>query len=132
MPEVQTSGFQVLIVDDEPTLREIIQQEFERRGWTTSIASGGFEALDFLKGHAVDLIVSDVRMAQGSGLQLLEGVLKRRESNRHPLVVLMSGYSEVDEYKAINMGASAFFLKPFQLTDFVDQILAMHANSRAS
>lgn len=111
----------VLIVDDEAALREIIEQEFVRRGWKTILAGGGFEAFESLQKKTVDLVISDVRMAKGTGLQLLDSIQGLPEPR--PLIVLISGYSEVDEYKAINRGASGFFLKPFQLREFADSVL---------
>lgn len=111
----------VLIVDDEAALREVIEQEFLRRGWTTTQADGGFEAFASLEKQPVDLVVSDVRMAKGTGLQLLDSISGSKLPR--PVIVLISGYSEVDEYKAMNRGAAGFFLKPFQMREFVDSVL---------
>lgn len=122
------TGKRVLVVDDEATLREIIQQEFTRRGWETLAAGGGVEAFDLLQNEHADLVVTDVRMAKGSGLQLLDSIQGENKPDK-PVVVLISGFSEVDEYKALKRGASAFFLKPFQLREFVDSVLKIYEQS---
>ncbi len=124
LAQLQGKLRRVLIVDDEAALREIIEQEFVRRGWTTVLAGGGFEAFESLQAAPVDLVVSDVRMAKGTGLQLLDSIQNSAEPK--PVIVLISGYSEVDEYKAMRRGASAFFLKPFQLREFVDSVLEIY------
>lgn len=111
----------VLIVDDEAALREVIDHEFRRAGWETLQADGGFEAFKKLQDNSVDLIVTDVRMAKGTGLQLLDSI--QSAPLPRPVIVLISGYSEVDEYKAIKRGAAGFFLKPFHLRDFVDSVI---------
>ena len=98
-PSSATNSKRVLIVDDEAVLREVIEQEFARRGWSTSQADGGFEAFEVLQRQSIDLVVSDVRMAKGTGLQLLEAIANSKIAR--PVIVLISGYTEVDEYKAL-------------------------------
>lgn len=119
----------VLVVDDEAALREVIEQEFARRGWTTAQADGGFEAFESLKAQPADLVVSDVRMAKGTGLQLLDSI--SGSDIARPVIVLISGYSEVDEFKAMKRGAQGFFLKPFQLREFVDSVLEIYQKERS-
>lgn len=110
----------VLIVDDEPLLRKIIVQEFERRGWEIMEAGGGYEAHALLEKNSFELIISDVRMPQGNGIHLLEAI--RLLAGPKPVVVLMSGFSEVMEYQAFRLGAAALYTKPFELKQFADQV----------
>ncbi|PWU20021.1 MAG: hypothetical protein C5B49_04940 [Bdellovibrio sp.] len=123
-------GPRVLIVDDEPALREIIEQEFARKGWLTCMAGGGYEAFEILQTTSVEVVVSDVRMSKGSGIQLLD--LISADPVIKPIVILISGYSEVDEYKAMKKGAAAFFLKPFRMKDFVDSVILIYQQARES
>lgn len=110
----------LLVVDDEPLLRRIIVLEFERRGWEIVEASGAFEAHALLQKSSFELIISDVRMPQGNGVHLLEAI--RLLPGQRPVVVLMSGYSEVIEYQAFRLGAAALYTKPFEIKVFADQV----------
>lgn len=110
----------LLVVDDEPLLRKIIVQEFERRGWELTEASGAFEAHALLQKNSYELIISDVRMPQGNGVHLLEAI--RLLPGQRPVVILMSGFSEVIEYQAFRLGAAALYTKPFELKTFADQV----------
>ena len=110
----------LLVVDDEPLLRKIIVQEFERRGWELEQASGAYEAHAILEKRHFEMIISDVRMPQGNGIHLLE-VISKLPGTR-PVVILMSGLAEVIEYQAFRMGAAALYTKPFELKVFADQV----------
>lgn len=110
----------LLVVDDEPLLRKIIVLEFERRGWDIQQASGAFEAHALMVKNSYDLIISDVRMPEGNGVNLLEAV--RMIAGLKPVVILMSGFSEVIEYQAFRLGAAALYTKPFEIRNFADQV----------
>jgi CheY-like chemotaxis protein len=110
----------LLVVDDESLLRRIVVTEFERRGWELSEASGAFEAHALLEKQAFEMIISDVRMPEGNGIHLLEAV--RMLPGQRPVVILMSGFSEVIEYQAFRLGAAALYTKPFEIKVFADQV----------
>ena len=60
-------GKTILVVDDEPDLREITSFELEYNGASVITAAGGYEALDIIKKNKINLVISDVRMPDGSG-----------------------------------------------------------------
>ena len=67
-------GLKILIVDDEPDILELIAEEFNHHGHVVSIASSGNEAIEFLKKGKFDFVVSDFKMPNGSGLDILNFV----------------------------------------------------------
>lgn len=99
----------ILIVDDEPEIREIIANVLSDAGYQTAEAGNGKEAQAIVSRESVSLIISDVRMPVCSGIDLLRAVGKKVP------VILISGFSEVSQTEAIKLGAIGFFSKPMHL-----------------
>jgi two-component system response regulator FlrC len=105
-------GLPVLVVEDDPNLREAVCDTLELAGQTSVSAPGGEEALRLLETQAVSLVVSDVRMLPMDGIALLKEI---RSRHPHLPVVLMTAYAEVDRaVEAMRSGACDFLLKPFE------------------
>lgn len=105
----------IMVVDDDRQLCEAVAFEFEEDGHDVCQASGGFEAIEWLKKNDVDVILSDVKMPQGSGLDLLDFV-KHRDV-QHPPVVFFSGYSDVPREESFARGVERIFPKPFDVDE---------------
>lgn len=106
-------NYSLLIVDDEELIREGLRARLEYLDITFSRiyeAASGKEALEIMQNSPVDIVVTDIRMPQMSGLELIE------ESRRlHPgcYYMVLSGYSEFEYAKqALKLGAKAYLLKP--------------------
>jgi DNA-binding NtrC family response regulator len=109
----------VLVVDDEELLREIIGEAFDYAGYRVSLAKCGDEAWEKLEVAPVDVVVSDVRMPNGDGVQLLHRI---KQLSYRPIVIMMSGYSDLTETKAHELGAKRLFHKPFNPDDLINEI----------
>jgi len=99
----------ILIVDDEIQLAGLIAQSLRRKGVETITASGGHEAFQLIQKHQIKLVISDVRMADGSGTYLLE------EINKNLLkipVIFVTGFCDVPEEELLELGAKAVLSKP--------------------
>lgn len=103
------SGKRILIVDDEPDLREVVSFEFKAQGCEIFEAASGEEAWSLLQCKRIDLIISDVRMPDGNGVDLLKRVHKTMPQIP---VILMTGFADLQSTDAIQNGASAMFGKP--------------------
>lgn len=102
----------VLIVEDDPSLREAIGDTLELAGRSHVAVDGGAAALQALGEQAFSIVVSDVRMMPMDGITLLK---KIREQLPHLPVVLMTAYADVDKaVDAMRAGACDFLLKPFE------------------
>ncbi len=101
----------ILVVDDETLLREILRDEFRDSGYQVIEAENGRLAFDLLAKNPVKLIVSDVRMPGGDGLELLDRVVALG-ANRPP-VILVSGFSDITVSGAKERGALALLGKPY-------------------
>jgi two-component system response regulator FlrC len=105
-------GLPILVVEDDPNLREAVCDTLELAGQAVVSASGGEEALRMLNAQSVALVVSDVRMMPMDGITLLKEIRSRYP---HLPVVLMTAFADVDRaVEAMRSGACDFLLKPFE------------------
>jgi CheY-like chemotaxis protein len=100
----------VLVVDDEPVLRELVAFILVDRGFEVWEAESGDAAFELLQGRNFDVVVSDVRMPNGSGIDLLLRI--NQMERRRPHVFLVSGYSEISLEEARGLGAIDLLNKP--------------------
>ena len=101
----------VLVVDDEPNIRDSIAELCSAEGMETLTASNGLAAQKLLSSEQVDVVVLDVRMPGMDGLQLLEWI---HEEGPQVSVVMVSAYGEVeDAVRAMKLGAVDYLVKPF-------------------
>lgn len=114
----------LLVVDDDATVRRVLQLSLERAGFRVLAAEHGVEALRLLDAapHAVDLILTDVVMPEMDGVTLAERVLDRPHP---PNLIFMSGYIHDPEKLDRVMGRPAAFVqKPFDVEELAARIRA--------
>ncbi len=118
--ESMTSGLPILVVEDDPNLREAVCDTLELAGQAVVSAPGGEEALNLLDEQAVALVVSDVRMMPMDGISLLKEIRSRFP---HLPVVLMTAFADVDRaVEAMRAGACDFLLKPFEPKSLLEHV----------
>lgn len=114
----QHSPRRALVVDDEPGVRELLQEFLSIANIESEGAEDGAKAIEYVDTHAVDIVIMDVNMPGVSGIDALR-VIKRDHPDQ--LVLVVSGVAEVDvAVEAMRLGAQDYILKPFS----VDIILA--------
>jgi DNA-binding NtrC family response regulator len=100
----------VLVVDDEPLIRRSLSEFLTLEGYSVSSANNGKEALNLLKDLDADIILSDIKMPDFDGLQLLKEVKARK--CKAP-VILMTGYGSIENaVEAMQLGAYDYITKP--------------------
>ena len=100
----------VLIVDDEESLRNTLQQMVNRAGYACSTSPDGKQALAILNNRKVDVVITDIRMEGMDGIELLKQIKDKHDAD----VIVMTGFTEDYAYEEIiASGASDFALKPF-------------------
>ena len=100
----------VLVVDDEPTIREIVVGYLEREGFTTLEAADGNRARELLEREAPDLVVLDVMLPGTDGLELCRWI---RARSRLPVIMLTARGEESDRIVGLELGADDYVTKPF-------------------
>lgn len=108
----------VLVVEDDPRLREAVVDTLMLKGFQVSEAAHGIEALNLLRHQQIDLVLSDINMPGMDGLELLQNV--KQETPWLP-VILMTAYGDVGQaVKAMQRGADDYLMKPFELKELDD------------
>lgn len=104
----------VMIVDDDPMVRRLLDRQARRLGHTTRSAENGREALEAFEEIPADVVITDIRMPEMDGLELLKEV---RERNASTIVIVITGAGSV-EYaaEALRLGAHNYLDKPFKLS----------------
>jgi DNA-binding NtrC family response regulator len=108
-----------LIVDDEPDILELMEEEFKFLGYDIMTASSGEEAIELLKQFQFDIVISDYRMPKGNGLFVLNYVNSIKPK---PLFLFVSGQADLSLDECIKAGAKMFFSKPFDLDTLTKEI----------
>jgi putative two-component system response regulator len=104
---------QILIVDDEKTIYSVIARRLAKEGYPCVMANNGIEALSYFYKNNISLIISDIRMPEMSGLELLKNVKAVRPNM---MFIIMTAYPEIGmAVEAIRLGATDFILKPVDL-----------------
>ncbi len=104
-----------LIVDDEAPLRQVLVHLMRGDGFECAEAANGREALDYLETHTVTLVISDLRMPQVDGIELLREIRARYPDTA---VVLITAVADVDvAVKCLAIGAMDYLTKPFHLEE---------------
>ena len=104
----------ILVVDDEPGLREICEEALMDSGYDVLCVGSGQAALDYLAKAEVDLVLSDFRMPNMSGLELLEKV---KTMGLDPDFLIMTGFGTIETaVECIKMGAADYLPKPFNIS----------------
>ncbi len=102
----------ILIVDDEPNLRDMLSILLKREGYKTEQACNGEVALERALIGGFDLIISDIQMPKMNGIELLS---KLREHDVDVTVIMITAYSSTDDaVKAMKLGAYDYITKPFK------------------
>jgi CheY-like chemotaxis protein len=101
----------VLIVDDEPLLRELMSVWLGEEGYRVRTAKNGVDALRVLEAEPIDAIVTDIRMPKMDGVTLLKKV--KESASPAPAVVFVSGFADIDLREAYDLGAEDLIAKPF-------------------
>jgi DNA-binding response OmpR family regulator len=114
----------VLVVDDEPTIAEVVARYLERAGYETGVVSDGAQALDAAASLHPDLVVLDVMLPRIGGLEVMRR-LRARDRER-TAVILLTGKAELsDRVSGLRLGADDYVVKPFSPTELVARVDAV-------
>jgi len=110
----------ILVIDDEPGIREVLKDILEDEGYAVLTAEDGLEGLTKLKQHLVDLVILDVWLPKMGGIEVLESI---KAQYRDTEVIIISGHANIDmAVKAIKIGAFDMMEKPLSMDKVLTQV----------
>jgi DNA-binding response OmpR family regulator len=111
-------NYRLLVVDDEPAIRELLQSSLALEGYEVRVAQDGFDALAQMRGALPDLIVTDLKMPNMSGFELLSVV--RRRFPQIPTIAITGEFHP--PVAPLGVLADAFFAKPFHFEELLAKV----------
>jgi DNA-binding NtrC family response regulator len=107
----------ILVVDDDAAMRDYLREELEHEGFRVEVAGSGRAGVERVKQGGIDLVVSDVKMPDLDGLDLLREV---REVQPAPYVITITAFGSIDTaIRAVKLGAFDYVTKPFEIEQLV-------------
>lgn len=103
----------ILAVDDEPSMRRLLEISLRQAGYQPVVAADGKEALQMIRNQTIDLVVSDLHMPSMNGLELLKNI--RLENETLPFIMVTAQGEIKTAVEAMKLGASDYILRPFDL-----------------
>src|SRR2546423_1731249 len=105
----------ILVVDDEPSMREMLRIVLRRDGYDVLLAENGRDAIEQLRKTPVDLLLSDIKMPDISGVEVLRAA---KDINRDIVAFMMTAYASTSTaVEAMRLGAVDYFTKPFSMDE---------------
>jgi DNA-binding NtrC family response regulator len=113
-------GIQILILDDEKIVGERLKASLEKDGHSIEIFTNPIEALENIERKKFNLVITDIRMAEMDGIQILETI---KEKSFDTKVIMITGYATLEVAReSLTKGAFDFISKPFKLKEIRDAI----------
>jgi len=112
----------ILVVDDEPSIREVVTLYLQRAGYRVWVAADGQAALEALERHSPDLVVLDLMLPQVDGLEITRQL---RATGDTPIIMLTARREETDRILGLEMGADDYVVKPFSPRELVSRVKAV-------
>lgn len=119
----------ILVVDDDPSIRESLSRELRASGYTTLTAADGAEGLIAFQTRSPDLVLSDLAMPRSDGFEMIAGI---RGTSRVPIIVLSVRGADPDKVRALDLGADDFVTKPFSMTELQARVRAQLRRTAAT
>jgi two-component system, OmpR family, response regulator ResD len=117
----------VLVVDDEPTIAEVVSRYLQRAGYRTRIAGDGRAALEAAASQRPDLVVLDLMLPGVDGLEVMRRLRDGREAERDRIAVILltAKGEESDRVIGLRLGADDYVVKPFSPAELVARVDAV-------
>jgi DNA-binding response OmpR family regulator len=112
----------ILVVDDEPSIREVLSIYLEQAGYDVVIASDGQAALEAVERRLPDLVVLDLMLPKVDGLEITRQL---RAKGDIPIIMLSARREETDRILGLEMGADDYVIKPFSPRELVSRVRAV-------
>lgn len=118
--DMDTMSARLLVVEDDPEMRDLLRKVLEKEGYQISVAANGHEAIGSISRAPFDLVVTDMLMPDDGGLELLQII---REAQPTLPVIIITAFGDWGSYsRALELGAAAFISKPLKMAELIGAI----------
>ena len=125
----QTKQYTILVVDDEPSIVDILRYNLEKANFSVLVARDGEQALQLADARQPDLIVLDLMLPGIDGLEVCRSL--RKEDNI-PIIMLTARDEEIDRVVGLELGADDYVVKPFSTRELIARIKSVLRRAQAS
>ena len=115
----------ILVIEDEPDIRRNLEYNLGREGFKASSVGSLEEANEKLKSKKFDLILLDLMLPDGSGLDLCKKIKSNSETEATPIIILTAKDDEVDKVVGFELGADDYVTKPFSVRELILRVKAI-------
>ena len=115
----------ILVIEDEPDIRRNLEYNLGREGFKASAVGSVDEANEKLKSKKFDLILLDLMLPDGSGLDLCKKIKSNSETEATPIIILTAKDDEVDKVVGFELGADDYVTKPFSVRELILRVKAI-------
>ena len=120
MDAVTVETPRLLVVDDKDSMRALLHAAFDDKGYNITTAADGGEAIELLRQHDFDVIITDLKMPQKDGIEVLKAA---RAHSPNAEVIVVTAYGTMDTaVEAMRLGANDFIAKPFELAEIEHKV----------
>ena len=115
----------ILVIEDEPDIRRTLEYNIAREGFNVITASSISDAEEAIKSHSINLVLLDLMLPDGSGLDLFKKIKSNPKTEYMPVVILTAKDDEVDKVVGFELGADDYVTKPFSVRELILRIKAV-------
>jgi len=115
-----TAGKHILVVDDSPSVRRVVGNMLRQHGWEVQLARDGVEALEMISNETPAGVLLDIEMPRMDGYELVATVRAQEQYRTLPIVILTSRAAAKHQQRAMQLGASAYVVKPYQDEELIN------------
>ena len=112
----------VLVVEDDPTIQQLLEVNFDMEGFEVITADDGQYGLETATAEMPDIIVSDVMMPRLSGIEMVVALKANEATSKIPVILLSAKAQGTDVRSGLSAGADAYLTKPFEPLDLIDRV----------
>lgn len=116
------AGEHILIIEDDPSVRTLLEKSLSARGYQVSMVKDGLEGLTRLETERPDLILVDIMMPRLDGMTFVKAIKGDKARKSIPVIFLTAKNDPKSMIDGINVGARFYLTKPFQLDELIDKV----------
>ena len=120
----------ILVVEDEPSLRKLLEYQLKRLGHEIMIAPDGQQAVTLVKSEHPDLVLQDVMLPVMGGFQVLKAIQEDKNTSGIPVIMLSAKGQQHDIAAGIDQGVFDYITKPFNIPNLAERIEAALASTK--